>query len=171
MRVGCGDAGKIMIEIITGNFLEAPEKYIAHTTNCVSTSKAAGIAKSIFEKYPYADCYSLRKESSKPGTIDIMGNGNEHRFIVNMHAIVYPGKCKYPQSSLDGVFARQKYFYHCLLRLAQVSNLESVAFPWRVSCGLGGGNWEYHLGVLTSFANYVGEKGVKVKVYRRNGDE
>lgn len=160
-----------MLEIITGNLLEAKEKYLAHITNCISTTSAKGIAKDIFDKFPYADCYSGRTETSKAGTIDIVGDGKDNRYIINMHAIVYPGKARYPLSSLDGLAARQKHFYHCLLRIAQIEELESVAFPWRVGCGLAGGNWEYFLGTIVQMEKYLEPKGVRVVIYRKEGDE
>lgn len=160
-----------MIEIITGDLLEASEKYIAHQTNCISKEGASGIARSIFDKFPYANCYADRIESSIPGTIDIRGNGQDQRYVINLHGQVYPGGVRYPLSTLDGVLAREKYFYRALLRLARLPDLESIAFPWRVSCGIAGGDWEHYLGTLTNFAQYVGEKGVKVRVYRRQGDE
>jgi hypothetical protein len=160
-----------MIEIITGSLLDAKEKYIAHVTNAISITKAAGIARTIFDKYPYADCYADRTEQSKPGTIDIRGDGKDNRYIINMHAMVYPGRCRYPQSSLDGLAARQKYFYHCLLRVSKIVDLESVALPWRVGCSLAGGSWEHYLGQINLFANHVDKQGVKVRIYRRSGDE
>lgn len=169
--IGCGGAGDVLIEIITGDFLEAKEKYIVHQTNCISTNGAAGIAKDIFDKYPYADCYVSRTEPSKPGTIDIRGNGLDQRLIVNLYGQVYPGRCRYPLSSLDGLVAREKYFYHGLLRLAKIEGLESIALPWRVGCGIAGGNWEHYLGTINNFAQYVKEKGVDVRIYRRSGDE
>jgi O-acetyl-ADP-ribose deacetylase (regulator of RNase III) len=160
-----------LIEIITGDLLASKEKYLLHQTNCISTKGAAGVAKSIFDKYPYADCYADRIETSKPGTIDIRGNDQDQRLIINLHGQYYPGRSRYPLSSLDGLAPRQKYFYNGLLRVAKIENLKSIALPWRVGCGLGGGDWEWYLGTLTNFANYVGEKGVRVCVYRREGDE
>jgi O-acetyl-ADP-ribose deacetylase (regulator of RNase III) len=160
-----------MIEIVTGDLFEAKEKYIAHVTNCVSITSAKGIAKDIFDKFPYADCYATRTEASKAGTIDIMGDGKDNRYIINMHAIVYPGRARFPLSSLDGLAARQKYFYHCLLRAAKIEGLESIAFPWRVGAGLAGGDFEYYLGTVRNFADYVEENGVVVKIYRKDGDE
>jgi O-acetyl-ADP-ribose deacetylase (regulator of RNase III) len=167
-----------MIEIITGDLLEAPDKYIAHQCNCL-TQGSAGVAKSIFDKFPHANTYARRvrlpsgetSNIDKPGTIAILGDGQSQRLVVNMYAQYYPGRPKFPNSNLDGSGARQNYFYRCLLLLAQVPSLESVGFPWRIGCNLGGGNWEYYLGVLTNFAQYVGDKGVKVRVYRREGDE
>ena len=161
-----------MIEIVTGDLLDSKEKYIAHITNCVSTTSAKGIAKDIFDKFPYADCYSTRTEASKAGTIDVVGDGKDNRYIINMHAIVYPGKARYPLSSLDGLAARQKHFYHCLLRIAKLPYIESIALPWRVGCGLAGGDWEWYLGTITNFANYIEEtQKAKVVIYRMAGDE
>ncbi|HEY5268430.1 MAG TPA: hypothetical protein VII94_04835 [Candidatus Saccharimonadales bacterium] len=160
-----------MIEIITGDLLEAKEKYICHQTNCISTTKAAGIALDIFNKYPYANCYADRTETSKPGTLDIRGDGKDTRYIINLHGQVYPGGIRYPLSSLDGQAARRKYFYNGLLRVAKIEGLESIAFPWRMGAGLAGGDFEYYLGTVRNFADYVEEKGVAVKVYRRSGDE
>lgn len=161
-----------MIEIITGDLLEAKEKYILHQTNCVSTGGAAGIAKSIFDKYPYANCYIDRIAHSKPGTIDIRGNGLDQRFIINLHGQFYPGSPKYTDSNKDGLFVREKYFHQCLLRVAKIKDLESIAFSWRVGCGIAGGSWDHYLGTITNFANYVAEKqGARVIIYRRDGDE
>ena len=70
-----------------------------------------------------------------------------------------------------GIPAREKYFYRGLLRLAKLDDLESIAFPWRIGCGAAGGDWERYLGKITNFANYVAEKGVQVRIYRREGDE
>ena len=161
-----------MIEIITGDLLDAKEKYILHQTNCISASSAAGIAKSIFDKYPYADCYSSRIETSKPGTIDIRGNGIDQRLIINLHGQYYPGGIRYPLSSLDGQAVREKYFYRGLLRVAQILDLESIGLPWRVGCGIAGGIWEHYLGTLTNFAQFVEQtQGARVTVYRREGDD
>jgi hypothetical protein len=122
----------------------------------------------IFDKYPYADCYSDRIEISKPGSIDIRGNGIENRFIINMHSQYYPGKPKYPESNLDGFIAREKYFHQSLLRVAKIENLESIAVNWKIGCGIAGGDWNHYLGTLTNFANYIEEKqGAKVFIYRR----
>lgn len=160
-----------MIEIITGDIFDAKEKYICHQTNCI-TKRSAHLAKDIFNKYPYADIYSGRIEPDKPGTIIVRGNGVDQRYVINLLGQYYPGKPKYPNSSLDGVQVRERYFHQCLLRVAQINDLESVAFPWRIACGAAGGTWAHYLGTITNFANYVEEKyGVKVAIYRREGDE
>lgn len=160
-----------MLEIITGSLLDAKEKYILHQTNAISTGKAFGLAKDIFDKYPYADCYADRTETSKPGTIDIRGNGKDNRYIINVHGQLYPGKCRYSQSNLDGLVARKTYFYHGLLRVSQLHDLESIALPWRISCGLAGGDWEWTLGTIGNMALFLEKQNVKVRIYKRVGDE
>lgn len=159
-----------MLEIITGSLFDATEKYICHQCNCV-TNKAAHLAFDMFEKFPHSNIYAPRTSPDKPGHIIIKGNGQDERYVIALLGQYYPGKSKYPLSTLDGVPAREKYFYHSLLRLSKVPDLESIAFPWRIGCGAAGGDWEHYLEMITNFANYVGEKGVDVKIYRREGDE
>lgn len=160
-----------MIEIITGDLLEAKEKYIAHQTNCIS-QKASGIAQTIFQKFPYADTYTNRIQPDIPATIQIVGNGQDQRYIINLYAQYYPGKSKYAFSTKDGIETREKYFHKCLLRVAKIENLESIAFPWRIGCGLAGGEWKHTLGQISIFANYIEEKqNARVVIYRREGDE
>lgn len=159
------------VEIITGDLLNSKEKYIAHQCNCL-TQNSAGTASAIFHKFPHSNTYAGRTEPDKPGQIQIMGNGADERYVVNMFGQYYPGKPKYPNSSLDGQVVREKYFHQCLLRVAKIPDLESIAFPWRIGCNLGGGIWEHYLGTLTNFANYVKlTQGAKVIIYRREGDE
>lgn len=156
-----------MIEIVTGDLLESKEKYIIHNVNCVSNKKAAGLAKDIFTKYPYADCYLNRSDASEPGTIDIKGDGISNRHVINLHAQFYPGRPKYPDSIKDGILVREKYFHQCLLKVARIPNLESIALAWGIGAGLAGGIWSHVLGTITNFANYIEEKqGAKVVIYR-----
>lgn len=160
-----------MIEIITGSIIDSKEKYIAHQTNCVSIL-AAGVADTIFTTYPYSNTYANRTEHDIPGTIKILGNGIDQRFVINMFAQFYPGSSKYNDSNKDGLAARKRYFHQCLLRVAKISDLNSIAFPWRVGCGIAGGSWDHYLGTITNFANYVDEQhGARVVIYKREGDE
>jgi O-acetyl-ADP-ribose deacetylase (regulator of RNase III) len=154
-----------MIEIIDEDLLEAKEQYIAHACNCVSNN-SAGIAKSIFDKFPYANTYINRIEKDQPGTIKILGNNNQ-RFIINMFCQIYPGAPKYPTFGLDGIISREKYFHKCLMEIAKIFNLKSIAFPYGICCGLAKGNWDHYLGTLNNFEKYVNEKfETKVTLYK-----
>lgn len=158
-----------IISIIQGNLLDAQETYIAHQCNCL-TIKSAGIALDIFNKYPYSNDYAKRKSPSTPGTIMVHGDGVDQRYVINMFAQYYPGKPKYPDSSLDGIKARQTYFHKCLLQIAKLPNLESIAFPMGIGCNLAGGDWDWYYGMLKIFEQYVNSNfETKVVLYKIEG--
>lgn len=160
-----------MIEIVTGDLFDSKEKYLCHQCNCV-TNRAAHLSKNVFARFPYADIYAGRTNPNQPGTIEIRGNGQDQRYVVNLLSQYFPGSPKYPTSAKDGTLVREKYFHQCLLRLAKVDSLESIAFPWKIGCGAAGGAWCHYLGTLTNFANYVeATQGTKIVIYRREGDE
>lgn len=154
------------MEIVDGSIFDSKEKYLCHQTNCVTT-RAAHLSKTVFEYYPYADIYTKRQEPDKPGTIVVKGDGDSHRFIVNMLGQYYPGSPRYPDGKGDGTLAREEYFHKCLIALSKIPNLESVAFPYRIGCGAAGGNWEKYQTMISNFSAYVAKtQNAKVVVYR-----
>jgi O-acetyl-ADP-ribose deacetylase (regulator of RNase III) len=156
-----------MIEIISGDILFAKEKYIAHQCNCVSKN-AGGVAWAIFDKYPYSNVYANRIEPSKMGTIDIRGNDIDQRYIINMFAQYMPGTPIDSTSIFDSANIREKSFYHCLLRIVKIPDLHSIAFPYKIGCGLAGGNWTNYLGNLNNFSEH--KQNVRVVIYKRDED-
>ena len=154
--------------------MKAKEKYLCHQCNCL-TDHAAGIAHTIFTRFPYADIYSPRAHleygpknlipGQEPGKIMICGNGDDQRYVVNMFGQLYPGKPKFPDSQLDGSVARRRYFRSCLQLLASMSDLHSVAFPYGIGCTLAGGAWEEYQSDIETFAKHV---AVPVVIYRIN---
>lgn len=140
------------LNIINGDLLEAKEQYIAHQCNCVSAGRAAGLASLLFYKYPYSDVYKTRKNHSVPGTISIHGDGLSQRYVINMYAQYYPGKFR-NEFSNDSNQMRQQYFKKCLEDIANIENLQSIAMPFNIGCGLAGGKWEDYSQILTDFIN------------------
>lgn len=143
-----------MIKKIHGNIIDSDAQFIVHQCNCVSTGMA-GLAKTIFKKYPYSDTYSKRNSKEErslddPGTISIHGNGKDKRYIVNFYSQYYPGKAKYKNDSLE---IREKWFEKCLDLLGQVEDLKSVAFPYGIGCGLAGGDWDKYYGMIEDFSD------------------
>lgn len=141
-----------MIKEVCGNLLEHDAKYIAHQCNCVSTGYA-GIAKAIYNKYPYSDVYSTRKNPDKLGTIKVCGNGKDKRYIINMFSQYYPGTCKYPDGGKDNPKLREESFKKCLDEISKIKDLESIAFPYLIGCGLAGGNWDNYEKMIYNFAH------------------
>jgi O-acetyl-ADP-ribose deacetylase (regulator of RNase III) len=167
-----------MIVTITGDLLDAKEKYIAHQANCVS-HMAAGIAYSIFNKYPYSDIYAIRYKkdediitNDEPGNNIIKGNGKDQRFVINMLSQYYPGGPK--QLMVNGIdddeIARQKYFHKCLIKISKIEDLESIAFPAGIGCNLAGGDWEWYYEELKIFADFIYMKqNAKTVIYQLPG--
>lgn len=160
------------IKIIDNDIFTIGAKYIAHQCNSI-TNDAAGIALEIFTRYPYADCYKDRIKSSIPGTIQVCGDGLEQRGIINIFAQYFPGK----PSINDTEKSRQKWFHECLMEIAKIPNLHSIAFPYGIGCNLGGGNWNWYYKQLNKFAIYVQQivlpenNNVTVLLYRLNNSQ
>ena len=149
-------------EVILGDLLESDAQYICHQCNCITT-RSAGTAFDIFNKFPYANIYKNRKEWDTVGTIKICGNGKDQRYIINMLAQVYPGKSRYQDSYKDGFSARENYFQKCLELIAEIKELNSLAFPYRIGCNLAGGNWEHYYKMISDFADKI---EAKVYIYQ-----
>lgn len=139
------------VYIVEGDILKSTAQYIIHQTNCVSL-KASGLAGSIFEKYPQCNIYNTRGELNiwhKPGHIYIVGN------VINAMGQFFPGK---PHSEkIDGILVndteeqRIEWFKMCLARVLKLPNLQSIDFPWKIGCGLAGGNWNEYKKIIGSF--------------------
>ena len=145
------------MKIINKDICEADTQYIAHQTNLISVS-VSGVAKAIFDKFPYANTYSdrfLRNYVADPnqlGTIEIYQN------IINMNAQFYPGKFsnkKVTNNLVDTEKHRQAYFHNCLKHISKIENLQSIAFPYLIGCGLAQGNWNIYYSMLEEFTNNV----------------
>lgn len=162
------------VDIIQGDILLSKEKYIAHQCNA-TTNQAGGLAYYIFKQYPYANIYASRPHPYKPvgpnfpGNIAIFGDGKESRFVINMIAQYYPGNSMMPTSLLDGISARETYFRKCLAAMAKINNIESIAFPHKIGCGLAGGDWDEYLSMIQYFSAKINiSQNVRVVLYKND---
>jgi len=128
------------INIIEGDLLNATG-YIVHQCNCVSTN-AQGIAKFIFDKYPYSNTYNNIKRI--PGTISINQN------IINMYAQYYPQKPKYDNDTTE---KRIEWFKLCLNEITKY-DIRELSMPYNIGCGLAGGDWNTYFNIISDFANH-----------------
>lgn len=111
----------------SGDLLTAPEKYIVQQCNVVSKT-AKGLAAHLFKKYPHADVYSSGHHQARvPGTISV--HGNPGRCVINLYGQVCPGKTG--RGKEDSRETRLRYFESGLNHIAQLPNLESIAFPFQ----------------------------------------
>lgn len=150
-----------MIVEVVGDITDFPNaKFIAHQCNCVSQGQAAGVARSIFDKYPWADVYKGRILRSSPGTNKIISN-NE-KVVINMFAQYYPGGPKYDS---DNSTIREKYFKSCIKAISQRSDIDSIAFPKYIGCGIAGGDWENYFNYIKELDEDWKNQGKNVKIY------
>jgi len=156
------------IHLVNGDIFTTGAQYIAHQTNSKTKGSAAGIAKLIFEKYPYADTYKERVEDSIPGTIDVFGDCLFYRGIINMNAQYYPGKVNVNAYSYDTAKNRKMWFHQCLMLISEIPNFKSIAFPDHIACNLAGGDWEWYENKLNKFADYVEKKCNAIVIIYKN---
>jgi O-acetyl-ADP-ribose deacetylase (regulator of RNase III) len=152
------------MHIIEGNLLEAEERFIAHQCNCISIG-SAGLAKSLFRKFPYANVYCTRKKrgEDKMGTITVCGNGSGKRYVINMFAQYNPGG---PDKGRDSPKGREFYFALCLRQIVSynaITPIVSIAFPFKIGCGLAGGSWNNYFKMLNDFSD---KNGFEVTIYK-----
>ena len=140
------------LTVVHGSLLDSKLQILGHQCNC-RTSSARGLARDLFERYPYANIY--KQKDRIPGT-------NKYSFgdgpiIVGMLAQDYPGRSQGED--------RLRWFRECLSELKRFMkehSLDTVGFPHGIGCGLAGGRWEDYLALLTEFA-----KNYNVVLYRK----
>lgn len=121
---------------IYGNILDIETGQICHQTNLKGVA-GGGLAKQIRDKYPewykeyHKDCIEHKFLLGDCSWFVI----NKNLYICNMFA-------------QDGFGTDKRYtnyfaFAECLssIKYNLPDNIQ-VYFPWKISCGLGGGNWE-----------------------------
>jgi O-acetyl-ADP-ribose deacetylase (regulator of RNase III) len=181
-----------MIQIVTGDLLDAKQDLIVQQCNCV-TVKSHGLSASIAKKYSFADVYAKRRQMSKnmavfedrgiPGTCVLsFPSSYIHTekptvpVVGALMAQIAPGKSKqwartYKISpELDSREARLIYFKQALTNLREkcvTYGFHSVAFPFNIGCGLAGGHWPDYLAALEVFAHECSEHMITVTLYKQ----
>lgn len=125
---------------VEGSIVNASETYIVHQCNCV-TKRGKGLSYTLFNAFPDANIYKLRTENSKPGTIDVRGK------VINLFGQVNPGHAgHYRDTEVD----RLAYFKSCIEELRKLDG--SFAFPYKIGCGLAGGDWSSYEPMIRSLS-------------------
>lgn len=151
---------------VRGDLLAHDADYIVHQCNC-RTTRAWGLAYSLFGSFPHADTYTVPSDPKLapmppkrvPGTFTLHGGpGTDLRGVINLYGQDAPGKA----SAAETKAQRLTWFTNALLQLADVPNLKSVAFPHGIGCGLAGGAWTQYEAALVTFAALVPETEVYI---------
>jgi O-acetyl-ADP-ribose deacetylase (regulator of RNase III) len=136
---------------------------IVHQCNCL-TVKSHGLSKQIARKFPWADVYRMRRSVQRrnlaihedravPGSIKVM-KSEERPHVVCLMAQWDFGRRhmrKVPPYE-DTKENRKKWFQTCLSELGK-THYRTLAFPFKIGCGLAGGHWPTYLASIRRFAD------------------
>ena len=121
--------------IVQGNILEATEDIIAHQVNCMGV--AGGLAGEIFLKYPEAGDKYYSKITGSEIRGNMLGDAQliecEGKQICNLFGQFYPGADTRYEALNKSLLSLGNY--------ARENNL-TVALPYKLGCGIGGGDWD-----------------------------
>lgn len=139
-----------------GDVLSASADLICHQTNCKG-SMGAGIAKQIKLRYPEVNeayvalCRSLG--DSALGEIQCIPC-RDGKTICNVF-----GQVSYSRSGCNTDY---KALRKCFEKIASMP-VKSIAIPYRIGCGLGGGNWDI---VYSMICELFGTSQIECQVWQ-----
>ena len=140
----------------TGDILESGASIIAHQVNCKGVM-GAGLAKQIRDRWPHV--YTVYKDST-----DLRGSS-----MLGKCLLVFCGTQAVANLfGQDGYGRDKQYTNYTALRsaLRQLARIgtSSIAFPYGMGAGLGGGDWDTVLRIIKEeFSDYSGE----IQIWRR----
>ena len=162
------------MSVISGDLLNQTG-YIVQQCNCV-TLKHHGLSFSIKKKFgKLGDVYGSRKGSKNttteditPGTIQV-NLVDDNVSLVHMFGQWAPGKpgvwsSRYGNVYDDDAKTRYEYFETCLVNLLEAVDGRPIYFPWRISCGLAGGDWTMYENKIQEFSSIYKGKVYIVKL-------
>lgn len=159
-----------MITIIDGDLLETDCKIIAHQVNCIGLMEH-GVAKQIRDKFPgsyaiYKSVCQAAEDLMKPK--ELLGInlgcslGSSRKILVHMFAQYDRGTGL--RTDYDALAA----CLQDLKSIAEKNQVYEVALPYKVGCGLAGGDWNLVFRLIESI---FGESLVNCKLYRLEKNE
>jgi O-acetyl-ADP-ribose deacetylase (regulator of RNase III) len=146
-----------MIKIVEGNILDAPEEIIVQQVNLVGWM-GAGLALQIRNKYPIV--YDIYKEKYKRFELgDVLYVDTGKKIIANIFAQKEAGTTK-NYTVYDALAEGLSYVKEYAGALGY-----KIAIPYKIGCGLAGGNWHIVYGVLLGVFAY----STSATVYKWDG--
>lgn len=149
-----------MVKFKTGDLLRAEETVIAHQVNCYGV--AGGLAAYVFDKWPDAEndymqlITRIKRKTVLLGMAQPTGQQKDGHIICNLYGQYHPG-ADYRPEALEKALAS-------LGEQARTMGW-SVALPYKLSCGICGGDWDEVLQIIERTM-----VGVECVIYQREGD-
>ena len=128
-----------------GDILTATTDVIAHQVNCMGVM-GAGLAKSIKESYPevfHAYHEHCKCQEELLGTCQLVQTSGG-RYVANLFGQKSFGR-KNQQTDYHAV---HQALLDCVQQM-QDKGLKSIAIPYKMGCGLGGGAWPIVKNIIT----------------------
>ncbi len=170
---------------IEGDLLEADTEYIVQQ-NCCTALKARGLSEAITKKWPVVNPYKDRRrykgnwavleDRPNPGSLLIYEFGPKPetglKGVICAFAQVghgMPGRYKDPlemdEKLGDSLIDRIRYFSECLESISTIEpKPKSVGFPYKIGCGLAGGNWTKYEHLIQKWSEK--NPSIDVRIYR-----
>lgn len=165
------------ITTVTGDILTATERYIVQQ-NCCTAVRAHGLS-SVIATAMLCDPYATRRafkgnwamleDRPEPGSLLIFEREKAPHIVCAFAQYchgkpgVYLSKDPLSPGIPDGYADRRGYFKSCLELIADLKPV-SVAFPYKIGCGLAGGSWPLYEAELNAWSARHPE--IDVKIYR-----
>jgi O-acetyl-ADP-ribose deacetylase (regulator of RNase III) len=142
-----------MVKQIKGNILNAKENFIVHQVNCKGIM-GSGVAKQIRDKYPKV--YNVYKEWCDDKHINFV-NGNKSNLLGQIQVVRIDDNTNL--EAVINIFAQDGFGYkkcytdydalkECLKKVNKHCKGKSVALPYKIGCGRGGGDWDAVLKII-----------------------
>ncbi len=147
------------IDFIKGDLLESDCDIIVHQVNC-QKKMGSGIALQIRKKYPKT-YEEYMKEEPLLGKLLLVEE--DDKYVANFYSQYY---YKNSKDNNTYTFTNYEAFEVCCEKLKrEIQNMKRsiiVGFPYKIGCGLGGGDWEKVLDIITrTFENTV----IPIRIY------
>lgn len=151
------------VKIIDGDLFETKANFICHQVNCQGRMRS-GVAKQVREKFPVV--YRHYKAWCDEDAKSRKAIGLTKSQLLGRVQVVYKEDYLVGDQNIDtqvicNMFSQDQYGYNgkqytdyeafekCLLQLKErVPAGETIAMPYKIGCGLGGGDWSVVLGLI-----------------------
>lgn len=148
------------IKLIKGNVLDSDAPIIAHQVNCMGVM-GAGVAKCVREKYPdVMTTYSRWCKEYKPQIL----LGMVLDYCTDKNQII--ANCFAQNKTGRGRQTNYEAFYMCLENLKKAVDYygfeHRIAFPYKIGCGLSGGDWDIILAMIRSVFEKDGDYTIEL---------
>ena len=147
-----------MIYYINANLLDSDCNYICHQVNCQG-KMASGVAGQIRKRWPEVYTNYMTQYAQAKTWADCCENNGEKAttgdYLLGDVQFVYLEDANIPRQCVVNLFAQDTFgyngnrytsydaFWNCLNVLKnKIPKGATIAFPYKIGCGLGGANWE-----------------------------